>query len=143
LQKEIVEFWRSDFFKNKVFTVELVDDSLYEWQVELLQIDADSELHKDLQKLKKMGQKGTIVLNITFGINYPFHPPFVRVVEPLIAQGHVLEGGAMCMELLLKQGWSAVYTAESVILQVAATLVRGKGRVHFDKTTAVSYSLRI
>jgi ubiquitin-conjugating enzyme E2 Q len=37
----------------------------------------------------------------------------------------------MCMELLLRQGWSAAYTVEAVILQVAATLVRGKGRVNF------------
>lgn len=47
--------------------------------------------------------------------------------------GHVFEvGGVMCMELLLRQGWSAAYTVEAVILQVAATLVRGKGRVNFD-----------
>lgn len=38
----------------------------------------------------------------------------------------------MCMELLLKQGWSSAYTVEAVIVQVAATIVRGKGRVNFD-----------
>lgn len=48
------------------------------------------------------------------------------------AEGHVFDyGGVMCMELLLKQGWSSAYTIEAVILQVAATLVRGKGRVSF------------
>lgn len=38
----------------------------------------------------------------------------------------------MCMELLMTQGWSSVYTAEAIILQVAATIVRGKGRVNFE-----------
>lgn len=38
----------------------------------------------------------------------------------------------MCMELLLKQGWSSAYTVETVIEQVAATIVKGKGRVNFD-----------
>lgn len=36
------------------------------------------------------------------------------------------------MELLLKQGWSSAYTVETVIVQVAATIVKGKGRVDFD-----------
>lgn len=71
-------------------------------------------------------------MNIHFGENYPFEPPFVRIVEPIIADGHVLDGGAMCMELLMTQGWSSVYTAEAVILQVAATIVTGKGRVNFQ-----------
>lgn len=63
----------------------MVEESLYEWNVRLLQIDVESNLYKDLEKLKTMGQKGEIVLNITFGYNYPFEPPFVRVVEPIIS----------------------------------------------------------
>lgn len=58
-----------------------------------------------------------------------------------ILDGHVLDGGAMCMELLMNQGWSSVYTAETVILQVAATLVRGKGRVNFSASSD-DYSLQ-
>jgi ubiquitin-conjugating enzyme E2 Q len=54
----------------------------------------------------------------------------MNLVESI--EGHVFEvGGVMCMELLLKQGWSAAYTVETLILQVAATLVRGQGRVDF------------
>lgn len=37
---------------------------------------------------------------------YPFEPPFVRVVQPVISGGYVLVGGAICMELLTKQVWS-------------------------------------
>lgn len=33
------------------------------------------------------------------------------------------------MELLTKQGWSSAYSLESVILQIAATLVKGKARI--------------
>lgn len=47
----------------------------------------------------------------------------------------------MCMELLLQQGWSAAYTVEAVIVQVAATLVRGKGRIDF-LSTSKQYSLQ-
>lgn len=62
---------------------------------------------------------------------FPFEPPFVRVVFPVLNGGYVLLGGAICMELLTKQGWSSAYTIEAVILQIAATLVKGKARIQF------------
>nr|CAD7453024.1 unnamed protein product [Timema tahoe] len=62
---------------------------------------------------------------------YPFEPPFVRVVHPIISGGYVLVGGAICMELLTKQGWSSAYTVEAVIMQISATLVKGKARIQF------------
>ena len=43
----------------------------------------------------------------------------------------MLGGGAICMELLTKQGWSSAYSMESVILQISATLVKGKARIQF------------
>lgn len=49
-----------------------------------------------------------------------------------IPEGHVFEiGGVMCMELLMPEHWVPAYTVEGIILQVAATLVRGGGRVNF------------
>lgn len=41
-------------------------------------------------------------------------------------------GGAICMELLTKQGWSSAYTVEAVIMQISATLVKGKARIQFQ-----------
>jgi len=43
----------------------------------------------------------------------------------------VLGGGAICMELLTKHGWSSAYSLESLVLQIAATLVKGKARIQF------------
>lgn len=54
------------------------------------------------------------------------------------AGGYVLLGGAICMELLTKQGWSSAYTVEAVIMQIAATLVKGKARILFGSQTKVS-----
>lgn len=36
------------------------------------------------------------------------------------------------MELLTKQGWSSAYTVEAVIMQISATLVKGKARIQFQ-----------
>ena len=62
----------------------------------------------------------------------PFDPPFVRMVHPVLHGGYVLEGGALCMELMTPQGWSSAYTIEAVIMQLSATLVKGKARIKFD-----------
>ena len=56
----------------------------------------------------------------------------MRVVYPIISGGYVLIGGAICMELLTKQGWSSAYTVEAVIMQISATLVKGKARIQFQ-----------
>ncbi|XP_074602636.1 ubiquitin-conjugating enzyme E2 Q2 [Brevipalpus obovatus] len=132
LMKELREVYRSESFKKGVFSVELIHDSLYEWNVKLLVVDPDSPLHNDLIELKKREGKDHILLNLLFKETYPFEPPFVRVVHPMISGGYVLCGGAICMELLTKQGWSSAYTVEAIILQIAATLVRGKARIQFS-----------
>jgi len=140
LMKELRDIFRSENFKNHIYSVELVKDSLYEWNVELYKVDPDSNLYKDLQTFKTKEGKDHIMLNFTFKDNFPFEPPFVRVVYPVIKGGYVLSGGAICMELLTKQGWSSAYCIESVILQIAATLVKGQARIDFNSRSQ-TYSL--
>ncbi|XP_017871253.1 ubiquitin-conjugating enzyme E2 Q2 isoform X2 [Drosophila mojavensis] len=145
LMKELRDIYRSDAFKKNMYSIELVNDSIYEWNIRLKSVDPDSPLHSDLQQLKEKEGKDSILLNILFKETYPFEPPFVRVVHPIISGGYVLIGGAICMELLTKQGWSSAYTVEAVIMQIAATLVKGKARIQFGATkqalTQGQYSL--
>nr|CAG4644062.1 EOG090X0867 [Lepidurus arcticus] len=140
LMKELRDIYRSDSFKKGIYSVELMNDSLYEWNVRLMTVDPDSPLHSDLILLKEKEGKDYILLNILFKEQYPFEPPFVRVVYPMIQGGYVLVGGAICMELLTKQGWSSAYTVEALIMQIAATLVKGKARIQFGATKG-QYSL--
>lgn len=116
--------------------MELINDSLYDWHVKLQRVDPDSPLHSDLQILKEKEGIEYILLNFSFKDNFPFDPPFVRVVLPVLSGGYVLGGGALCMELLTKQGWSSAYSIESVIMQINATLVKGKARVQFGANKA-------
>ncbi|EDW30749.1 GL13385 [Drosophila persimilis] len=144
LMKELRDIYRSDAFKKNMYLIELVNDSIYEWNIRLKSVDPDSPLHSDLLMLKEKEGKDSILLNILFKETYPFEPPFVRVVHPIISGGYVLIGGAICMELLTKQGWSSAYTVEAVIMQIAATLVKGKARIQFGATKALTqgqYSL--
>lgn len=141
LMKELRDIYRSDSYKNGVYSVEMNNDNLYEWDVRLEKVDSDSPLMDDINKLKETTTQGYIHLSIRFFPSFPFEPPFVRVVHPPIEGGYVLSGGAICMELLTCQGWSSAYSIESLILQISATLVKGKARIKFSSKEGKSYTL--
>lgn len=82
--KELTTIFRSDTYKQKVFSVELVDNSLYHWNVILMSVCPDSLLHQDLIRLKQDGGKDGIHMSITFKDTYPFDPPFIQVTYPAI-----------------------------------------------------------
>ncbi|XP_074650590.1 ubiquitin-conjugating enzyme E2 Q2-like [Tubulanus polymorphus] len=140
LMKELREIYRSDSYKNGIYDLELVNDSLYDWNIRLFKVDPDSPLHKDLNTYKEKEGRDHILLNFTYRDSFPYEPPFVRVIHPVITGGYVLGGGAICMELLTKQGWSSAYSLESVIFQISATLVKGKARIQFGASKS-QYSL--
>eukprot|EP00794_Sanderia_malayensis_P018757 gene18757-20648_t len=128
LMREFLQLSQNTQCSKPIFAVELVEDSLFEWHVKLFSIDPDSPLQYDMNE---MGLT-FISLNLSFPDNFPFSPPFMRVVRPKIEGGFVLDGGAICMELLTPSGWSSAYTVEAMIMQFAALVVKGKGRI--DKT---------
>lgn len=140
LMKELRDIYRSPSFKSGAYQVELVNDSLYEWNVKIMRLDSDSPLSTDLVTLKEREGKDHILLSFMFKDTFPFDPPFVRMVHPVLSGGYVLDGGALCMELMTPQGWSSAYTIEAVIMQISATLVKGKARIKFDAPKG-TYSL--
>ncbi|XP_028342443.1 ubiquitin-conjugating enzyme E2Q-like protein 1 [Physeter macrocephalus] len=107
---------------DRFISVELVDESLFDWNVKLHQVDKDSVLWQDMKETNTE----FILLNLTFPDNFPFSPPFMRVLSPRLENGYVLDGGAICMELLTPRGWSSAYTVEAVMRQFAASLVKGQ-----------------
>ncbi|KAF2347159.1 Ubiquitin-conjugating enzyme E2 [Trinorchestia longiramus] len=126
LMKEFQELTKiSQSTTNPVFSVALVNDCLYEWKVKLHRIDQDSFLHRDMIACGVP----FILFSMTFPDNFPFHPPFLRVLSPRVEKGFVMEGGAICMELLTPRGWASAYTIEAIIMQLAASLVKGHARI--------------
>ncbi|XP_062125311.1 ubiquitin-conjugating enzyme E2Q-like protein CG4502 [Drosophila sulfurigaster albostrigata] len=138
LMKEYREMERLQSKNDATFTVDLVNDSLFEWHVRLHVIDPDSPLARDMVE---MGVTA-ILLHLSFPDNFPFAPPFMRVVEPRIEKGYVMEGGAICMELLTPRGWASAYTVEAVIMQFAASVVKGQGRIARKPKSTKEFSRR-
>ncbi|KAL3078753.1 hypothetical protein niasHS_014535 [Heterodera schachtii] len=142
LMKELKEIYRCQNYKNGVFTVELQNDNLYEWDVKLKKVDNDSLLAADMRQLAKPPHnQDHLLFHFTFANSFPFEPPFVRLVSPVVANGFVLSGGALCMELLTKQGWTSAYSVESLVTQLGATLVKGNARISFERNAHINYSL--
>ncbi|XP_034099850.1 ubiquitin-conjugating enzyme E2 Q2-like [Drosophila albomicans] len=131
LMKELRLIYHSDTFKQNVFSLDLDDDSIYNWNVSLHSVDKDSRLYADMLKLKEIDGEGAIKLQFRFNDNYPSSPPFVRVVYPAIMGSFVLFGGAICMQLLTNSGWTSAYTIESLIIQISVALSQNDGRIFF------------
>mmetsp|Transcript_91539 Transcript_91539/g.137064 ORF Transcript_91539/g.137064 Transcript_91539/m.137064 type:complete len:387 (-) Transcript_91539:219-1379(-) len=102
------------------------EDSMDKWTIKLFQFDEDSNLAKDMMVLGI----NSIELEMKFPDQYPFEPPFVRVVKPRFKRqtGFVMNG-ALCMELLTKDGWNPINDIESVIVSIRSLLVVGDGRL--------------
>ncbi|KAL0101827.1 hypothetical protein PUN28_019161 [Cardiocondyla obscurior] len=138
LMKEFNRIQRAQH-DDSAFTVELVNDNVFEWFVRLHKIDPDSKLAADMRKLKIPH----ILLHVIFPKEFPFAPPFMRVISPRINQGHVMQGGAICMELLTPRGWCCAYSVESMIIQFAASIVKGQGRVARLKNPNKEYNQQL
>jgi ubiquitin-conjugating enzyme E2 Q len=102
------------------------EDCMDHWTIKLFQFDEDSNLAKDMQVLGI----NHVQLEMKFPNQYPFEPPFVRVVQPRFKRqtGFVMNG-ALCMELLTKDGWNPINDIESVIVSIRSLLVVGDGRL--------------
>ncbi|MCO5569453.1 hypothetical protein L7F22_023165 [Adiantum nelumboides] len=119
------------------------ESNICRWHVSLSRsLFKQFPLYKDLVECARQWNvpEVAIKLECTFPENYPFCPPFIRVVSPKFSfhTGHVTVGGSICMELLTASGWSPVYAFESIIVQVVNTMIEGGGRL--DKRAVATRS---
>ena len=80
----------------------------------LMFVSIGTSIVQDLKNLGGAHGIKDVWIRMSFPDNFPFSPPFVRVLAPNIQGGFVLSGGAICMELLTPDGWSSAYTVEAV-----------------------------
>jgi ubiquitin-conjugating enzyme E2 Q len=126
LLQDLYRIMNQDTFEAGFSLEPTSEDSMEKWTIKLFKFDEDSNLAKDMLVLNLE----SIQLELTFPEQYPFEPPFVRVVSPRFKKqtGFVMNG-ALCMELLTKDGWNPVNDIESVIVSIRSLLVVGDGRL--------------
>ena len=110
------------------FSIELVNDDMYLWEVKLFGFDPkDEEIARDMARYNIK----YIVIHIKFPEDFPLSPPFCRIVRPRFQfhTGHVTVGGSICMELLTRKGWSPENSIEAVIMTIRSNFLEGGARV--------------
>jgi ubiquitin-conjugating enzyme E2 Q len=121
------------------FTVELPegDGNIKLWNIKIFNVN-----NPKLQEQMKLLNIPCIILEIRFPEEYPFEPPFIRVLSPrfTLLTGHITSGGSICMEALSKQSWVPATTMESLIIQVKQALYEG-GAIINESNIGVKYTL--
>lgn len=108
-------------------------------EVRLSDFDKDTckDFNNDLKAYSKISKgQDYISLDVKFPPNYPYEPPFIRVVKPRFKfrTGHVTIGGSICMELLTPAGWRPIYTLEAVLIQIKTEMSLGGARLDLSNT---------
>lgn len=87
----------------------------------------DSPLGKDMDQ---MGIE-TIKMEVRLPGNYPFEPPFIRVLSPKFAfrKGHITVGGSVCIDLLTKQRWVPSLNIPNIMITIVQNMITGDGRL--------------
>lgn len=111
-------------------------DNMFQWIVEFHSFDPELPLAKEMKK----AEITSIVLEVRFGRDYPFSPPFVRVVRPRFLPfasgggGHITIGGAICMELLTSSAWLLGTSMETVFLSIRTAMSETDRPAHLQST---------
>ncbi len=124
------------------FSAEPVNDDLFHWHIKLFGFDkkGDGQIAADLEQYGKKFSQNYVLMDMRFPEEYPFKPPFIRVLAPRFQYltGHVTIGGSICMELLTMSGWVPSNSIEAIIVQIRTEMIAGNARLDFSNTSQYS-----
>lgn len=130
---------------NPDFEVSPRGDNLFIWDVKMrFPKDSDSKLQEAIEDYDKKYHTGDYVhFEATFPEDYPFSPPFVRVITPrfMFHTGHITIGGSICMEFLTKaeeNGWSASMNMENTLVSIQTQILMGNPQLDFNNSKTYS-----
>ena len=77
----------------------VLNNDIYKWELKIWEFPEHCILNTEL--LEYSPHDSCVTLEINFTPDYPFFPPFLRIVSPPIKAGHVIMGGAIFLDILL------------------------------------------
>lgn len=119
-----------------------VGRNLARWAIDLFDFDKDTPLFQDMAEVGKRTGKTSVELLMEFPPEYPFKPPFIRVVRPRFQfrTGHVTIGGSICTQLLTEEGWKPIYDVESIIETIRQQITDKESGAKIDHANTADYS---
>lgn len=126
IMREYAKLKKEDPQKLGFNTLLAEEDNLKVWIIHLFQVD-NTVLEEQMRRLGIP----YIEIEITFKENYPFEPPFIRIVHPhfKFRTGHITSGGSLCMEMLTSKVWQPAWNIADVITQIKITISDGGGEI--------------
>jgi len=124
--------------ETSLFRIEVNPSYPFQWKIFLIKFEDKYPIAQDM---KKFGIK-EIELEIRFPENYPFSPPFIRVISPrfMPLTGHIGgSSGAVCNEILSERHWVPTCSIESLITIIVSEIIEGNGRLD-PNTYNIPYS---
>lgn len=121
-----------------------LESDLFVWRVKLTDIPVETKLGRDLQHFSQLfNVEPVISMEMRFQPDYPFSPPFIRVLTPRFQflTGHVTIGGSICMQMLTNSGWQPSNDIESILIQVRAEILSDPDASLATRQTNTAYSL--
>jgi len=107
--------------------VELLNDNLFTWRIQLFGFDEQTQIFQDLLLYTAETDRDHIMLEAQFPSDYPTSPPFIRVVYPRFHQytGHITDGGSICVHELTTSGWRSDFQLHQFIVFIRNLLLEG------------------
>ena len=120
-----------------------INGDIFKWQVRIFDFEKGTDLYNDVEKLKQQTGRGFIDMVLTFPEEYPFKPPFLRIIRPRFQfmTGRVTIGGSICHELLTNKGWKPVNDIESIIETVRAEITDPEAKARLDLKNTTDYQV--
>jgi ubiquitin-conjugating enzyme E2 Q len=146
--KQAIDRLLADFYNvkaNKHFgwSAEPEGRDLFTWHVKFFDAEKGTALASDLEQYKKAsGREAAIELRMKFPPEYPFKPPFIRVIRPRFQfrTGHVTIGGSICTEMLTDDGWKPVLDIEAIMETIRTTMFDTQSGARIDLGNSTDYS---
>merc|ERR1712086_4469 len=90
-------------------------------------VDADSRLGKQLREWNVPA----IIFEVWIPDGFPTSPPKVRVMQPTVSAGSfwVHQYGALCLEILTRQGWSPATSLVQLGVALKNMMTHGNGSI--------------
>jgi ubiquitin-protein ligase len=112
------------------------------WHVELFGFDAESPLQRDIEAMQASGGAKSIKLAMRFPAEYPFKPPFIRIVNPrfVFRTGRVTVGGSICTQVLTEEGWNPTFNIESLLVSIRAQITDPEANARIDLNNRNDYT---
>lgn len=142
IMKELRDMTQSDSTNQDIkYEFRYNDDNIMIWEFDLLASNfmdtskaTDSPEQSNLYKDCLAAKVDRIKFEIRLPEDYPFSPPFVRIISPRFQQmtGYVTYGGSICFELLTKGGWVAAMSVVKVMIAVMINMIDGGARLDLN-----------